>query len=269
MRKAKYPAGGGAVWQKIAVLAAGFLFVIGLHSAGILRSYLATLMKTTSPRTEESLPLASEIRRAETMLAQLAQVEDRLICYQASLLVSVRELEHELQRHRQELDRERQQLQELRERLRSDAPADNDTPAGSARSRILAELRRRFQLYQARQELIQQRELLLAEQQRVLENLAEQRRQLQMQQAELAARIQKLHTQCELLQLAQSSLPEGSHVASAELAELRSLLDRLEKRLEVSRLEQQLRREPFAPSISLSDTDILPDAVDQHRSAHP
>ncbi len=257
------------MWQKIAALAAGFLFVIGLHSTGILRSYLATLTKTSSPHAEESLPLSSEIRRAETMLAQLAQVEDRLICCQASLMVSVRELEHRLQRHRQELHHEREQLQELRDRLRSHAPADNDTPANSARSQILAELRRRFQLYQARQEMIQQCELLLAEQQRVLENLAEQRRQLQMEQAELAARIQKLHTQYELLQLAQSSLADSSHVGSAELAELRSLLDRLEKGLEVSRLAQQLRLEPFAPSISLSDTDTLPDAVDKHRSAQP
>jgi len=263
------PGRRAAVWQKIAILAGGFLLVIGLHSADILRSYLETFTKVTCPRAEQSLPLDSEIRRAETMLAQLAQAEDRLICCQASLMVSVRELEHQLHRHRQELDRERQQLQELRDCLRGDASADNDTPASSARSQILAELRRRFQLYLARQDLIQQRELLLAEQQRLLENLAEQRRQLQMEQAELAARIQKLHTQWELLQLAQSSLPDGSHVGSAELAELRSLLERLEKRLEVSRLEQQLRRERFAPAISLSDTDALPDDVTKHRSAQP
>lgn len=259
------------MWRNLVGLTSGMLLALWLCYSGTVSRYVRTLWQLSRQPAEDSLPL--EIQRAESLLAELCRVQDRLLCREAELTVSIRQLEQQLQHDREELRRDRDWLRAQRDHWRQHDLSTSDSFA----TPNLAELAQRFRLYQEREKLLRQREQLLALKRQLCDAVAQERRQLQTEHAELTARLEKLKAQLELLQLRESrsgnfESPEWHASACrdvAELVELRDLLQRLEKRLAVCQVQQQLRWETSTPGIRLDDGNDLLETIDCHVHSPP
>lgn len=215
-------------------------------------SYLTTAWKQGTAFCKQQVPIEFEIKRAKDMLANLEQVDDKLISALASEMVNRKRLEREVAEAEAAVASAREQLRSRNEAFKN-IPVSN----GSQRDRMAADLERLFKRVKVMEATLKTKKDLLAQHEERVQAVKEQRDGLRAQKADLQARIEALETQVALLKAAETK--SRQRIDDAQLGELnriKELVDALEERIEKSMTELQLREEikPQAPATETSWT---------------
>jgi chromosome segregation ATPase len=228
------------------IFAAVILAVLGVVAwTTEIGSYISTAWKESTAFAKRQVPIEFEIKRAKDMLANLEQVDDKLISALASEMVNRKRLEREVAEAESA-------VASIRETLRSRNEAFKNIPVsnGSQRDKMAAELERLFKRAKVMEATLKTKRELLAQHEERVQAVKEQRDGLRAQKADLEARIQSLETQVALLKAAETrSRQRIDDSQLGELNRIKELVDALEERIEKSMTELQLREEikPTAP----------------------
>jgi hypothetical protein len=252
---------------KKALIGVGVLLVGGFIWAKTdLGSYAKTAWKQARQSVKASVPIDFEIKRAKDMLGSLDKADDRLISAMANEMVAIKHLENETKTMQANLEVKRNEVQVRNADLKkSDKTVFVSSEGEFNREQFALDLERRFKRVKDMEAMVKAKKELLGQHKERLSAAREQRDGLKDQKKDLESRIQALETQLELLKAAEARnkyrLDDGQ---LTELARVKELVDSLEKRIETSMTEMQLRSEgkpvetkvPTVPASTSLTSDI-------------
>jgi DNA repair exonuclease SbcCD ATPase subunit len=217
-------------------------WAFGSHAGREAISYAKTGIKQIRVATEKSVPISFQIKRAEDLLENLDKTDDKLISALAGQIQAVRSMERDVSTIRANLERQKAELQarndELKVTLTSSARDD------LARTQLVLDLERRFKIYKSGEAMLKNKEAALENTKERLEVIKQQREELKAQRQELAARVEKLKTDLEYLVVAEAKNRKAhGDDQIADLSHLKSLVESIEKRIETTMIEHQLRQD--------------------------
>jgi chromosome segregation ATPase len=253
---------------KKALLAAAVLATLGVLAwTTEMGSYLTTAWRESRAYFKRQVPIEFEIKRAKDMLANLEQVDDKLISALASEMVNRKRLEREVAEAEAAVAAARDSL-----RARNEAFKNIPVSQGRQRDQLAHELERLFKRVKTMEATLRTKRELLAQHDERVQAVKDQRDGLRAQKAELQSRIEALETQVALLKAAETrSRHRLDDSQLGELNRLKELVDSLEERIEKSMTELQLREEikPPAPSPlpgSYGDSGTLSQEIEEYLS---
>jgi len=227
------------------LLLAGIVLVgswaVGSGACREMASYARTGWKEIRSASKKAVPVDFEIKRAEDLLMNLDRTDDRLISNLASHIQMVKGMEREVGTMQANLDRTRQELQ-----VRNDEVKAKLTSNGRdiSREQAALDLERRFKTFKNMEATVKTKKETLDNYRERLEAIKGQREGLKVQRQELASRIEKLKNDVEYLKVAETrNRMKLGDDQLADLAQLKNLVDGLEKRIETSLIEHQLRNQ--------------------------
>jgi septation ring formation regulator EzrA len=211
-------------------------------------SYVKTAWKQCRGYVKASVPIDFEIKRAKDMLANLDKAEDRLISVMANEIVAIKSLEKETGLMEDNIKQRRTELQARNEEFKkTDKVAFVSSEGRYTRDQFGADLERRLKRLKDMENSLKAKKELLVQHNERLAAVRDQREGLKEQKKDLESRIQSLETQIELLKAAEARNKyrlDDSQLT--ELAKVKEIVDGLEKRIETSMTELQLRSETKA-----------------------
>jgi chromosome segregation ATPase len=226
------------------LIGTGILVVGGFVVAKTdLGSYIKTAWKEARASVKDVVPIDFEIKRAKDMLASLEKADDRLISVMANEMVAIKHLENEARTMQANIDTKRQELKVRNDDLKkSDKIVFVSSDGEQSRDQFALDLERRFKRLKDQEASVKAKKEMLTQHKERLAAAKEQRDGLKDQKKDLEIRLQALETQLELLKAAEARnkyrLEDGQ---LTELAKVKELVDGLEKRIETSMTELQLR----------------------------
>lgn len=212
-------------------------------------SYVRTGWKEFRSAAKKTLSIDFEIKRAEDLLANLDKTDDRLLSAQADQIQAMRTGERELDRMQTNLEDRKLELQALNENLKTWQTATHGGDLKKEQMKV--DLERKFRTFKAAEAAYKAKGEAQTRHKERLEMIKEQREALKQQKLDLAARIEKLKNDVEVLKLAEA---RSHHAIKDEqlddLNALKGLVDGLESRIEKQMIELELRKdqEPKAPA---------------------
>lgn len=212
-------------------------------------SYVRTGWKEFRHATKNGVSIDFEIKRAEDLLGNLEKTDDRLLAAQADQIQAMRSGERELDRMQGALEDRKLELQALNESLKNWQTATHGGDLKKEQMKV--DLERKFRTYKASEAAFKAKGEAQTRHKERLEMIKEQREALKQQKLDLAARIEKLKNDVEVLKLAEA---RSKHAVTGEQLEdlnaLKALVDGLEDRIEKQMIVLELRKdqEPKAPA---------------------
>jgi chromosome segregation ATPase len=221
-------------------------------------SYVKTAWRQARASVKASVPIDFEIKRAKDMLANLDKADERLISVMANEMVAIRRLGKETETMQANIAQRRSELQVRSDDLKkSDKVVFVSSDGEHSRDQFALETERRFKRLKDMEQSFKAKKDLLVQHNERLAAVKEQRDGLKEQKKDLESRIQSLETQIELLKAAEARNKFRCEDGQlTELAKVKEIVDSLEKRIETSMTELQLRSEgkaePKAPAFKTS-----------------
>jgi hypothetical protein len=231
------------MFKKI-LIGAGILLIGGFVVAKTdLGSYVKTAWKEARSCVKASVPIDFEIKRAKDMLGSLEKADDRLISVMANEMVAIKHLENETKTMAANIETRRGELAIRNADLKkSDKVVFVSSDGEFTRDQFALDLERRFKRVKDMENSVKAKREMLSQHKERLAAAREQRDGLKDQKKDLESRIQSLETQLELLKATEARnkfrLDDGQ---LTELAKVKEIVDSLEKRIETSMTELQLR----------------------------
>lgn len=230
--------------KKIFVLGGVLLVGAWLWAKTDLRSYVKTAYREVKGAAKKQVPVEFEIRRAEEQLNSLEEVNHRLISAQAALETEVKRLEQDNSKAEAKLAEDKQRIRTLNEALKTGATVLASYGRGPlTREELTRELDHLFRNFKIAETTLANKKELLAEQVQKLEAVRTQRDELKKAKLELQGRIEALKTQHEMLRVAEMrSQVTIDDTQLPELASARQQIEQLERRINVSMRELEIRQ---------------------------
>ena len=210
-----------------------------------LGSYAKTAWKQCRQSVKASVPIDFEIKRAKDMLSNLDKADDRLISVMANEMVAIKHLDNETKTMQANVEQKKKELAIRNEDLKkTDKTIFVSIEGEFTRDQFALNLERSFKRVKDMEATVKAKKELLSQHKERLNAARDQRDGLKDQKKDLESRIQALETQVELLKAAEARnkyrIEDGQ---LTELSKVKELVDSLEKRIETSMTELQLRSE--------------------------
>jgi chromosome segregation ATPase len=235
--------------KKLLVLV-GVLLVGGwLWAKSDLGSYARTAFRQVKGVAKKQVPVDFEIRRAEDKLNSLGDVDRRLVKTQATLTSEVRWLEKEVNELQARVESDKSKLLATNQTLQAGSTLITNTGREiTSRSEQMGELNRMFSNFKLLENALKSKKALLDEQRKRLEAVQKQRDELKLTRDDLMARISNLKTQQEALRAAEiRSRVTVEDSQLPELAQIKELIEGLEKRIDANMVELEIRQAEQQP----------------------
>lgn len=230
--------------KKLLVLV-GVLLVGGwLWAKTDLGSYARTAYRQVKGVAKKQVPVDFEIRRAEDKLNSLDGVDDRLLKTQATLTSEVRHLVRDVDNLQARVEVEKSRLLSMNQTHKAGGVLVSTTGREiTSPTEQMRELDRAFSNFKMLENALKSKKALLDEQKKRLEAVQKQRDELKVTKDDLLARISNLKTQQEALRAAEiRSRVTVEDSQLPELAQIRELIEGLEKRIDENMVELELRQ---------------------------
>jgi chromosome segregation ATPase len=228
------------------LLLVGGIILVGSWAVGSgvcrdVASYARTGWKEFRQATKKAVPVEFEIKRAEDLLSNLDKTDDRLITSLASHIHMVKAMERDVETMQANLDRAKEDLRVRNDEMKTQLTSNTK---GVARDQKALELEIKFKSFKTMEATVKTKKETLDNYRERLEAIKAQREGLKAQRGELATRIEKLKNDLEYLKVAETrnrSKLQGDQLA--DLAQLKTLVESLENRIETTLIEHQLRQQ--------------------------
>jgi hypothetical protein len=228
--------------KKLLVIGGLVVVVAWACGNGVCReigSYVKTGWSELRKATKNSVSIDFEIKRAEDMLANLDKADERLIASLATEIQILRRGESEIERMQANLETMKFEVTAMNEHLKG------MKDGGIKREGAMVDLEKKFTKFKQTEKLVKITVEAQARHKERMEMIKEQRDALKQQRVDLAARLDKLKTELEVLKLAEA---RSKHAVSEgqveELNQLKALVDGLEQRVEKQMIILELKKEP-------------------------